>query len=1495
MPQAAHTRNRCRFWSPGAPKETRMGEKRPAQSDHSRVSAQEHRVLEMLFQVIPDILFVLNEEGAVIDYRSMDERNLYVRPEQFLNRPIDEFLPPDAALSTRNNMHQARSSGELTTSVYELPVAEGKRTFESRMRFIPDPGIFIVIIRDISQLKEAEDRYREEQQSLNRRVSELQALYGIMSAASQTDRSFAAILSDCADLIRQSLPDPQLAGVTVTWNDIRVSSPHTVSGSPLCAVSRDLENDGSLTVTIRTADDEADGHLRHPPEEHQALLEGAADSIASFIARKQTLQHLAEREVLLDEVGRQTADAVVVVDPMNADIEQVIQLNIDLFGYSAEDLRRRGLSILVSDRSREELAGLFRDALKAPVSLITHIRTGRGEVRDVRIAASAVPYQGRSLTVTVWRDITAETAAAEQERRHAERLGIYRRLLAEFSRSPEGIRGEVTHFCSSAAETLVREVGFTGVGIWLYENDLQNLRRVAFRESGSASHPEETVRPLSDFPAPLIEERESQFVLLSPEDESSSFLRLRQDSPLLGCDVLYNGQRAGFIIYEIPEGHEVPAYDDVNFCCQAADQISTVLHNSYQIRTAEELARNEAVLKRAQEVSHTGHLFLDVKTGLLSASDEAYYMFGLHPGSQADSRQFLEAVFRDDLPAVQQVVQKALEGIRTSTEFRITDADELRWIEGRAEPQFSDKGAVISVLGIVREVTEQKAAHEALEVYRQHLEDLVSTRTRELERARRAAVSASNAKSAFLSNMSHEIRTPLNAILGYAHLLQQDNLTSRQKQQVRRLFNSAEHLLQLINDVLDLSKIDADALTLSIEDFEPLRLIDHVCDMLSEKAALKNLDLYVDWDPDVPPVLRGDGRRFSQILLNIIGNAVKFTPSGSVTITGTAAFLSPERAELTVRIEDTGIGVQEDKTDLIFNAFEQADSSISRNYGGTGLGLAISRRLAELMGGSIKLESREQEGTTVTIILPYERVRTAAGQNPLELPFQGKHALILGSPDRISSQLETLLAHFGIPVDRTASEEEAAQLLRTSKGALSMVFLPWKGGERDAFSLIERLGAVSDKASRLCYIITAYPSQILQQQQFPDQYRIRVLNRPITATRLRDVLSRISADGPFIHEQADLTEAYRRIFSRGQTIRVLLVEDNPVNRDVALQLLTIVNIAVETAENGRKAVETAARQQFDLVLMDIQMPEMDGYEASVSLRSLPGWEHVPIIAMTALAFTEDRERSLTAGMSGHLSKPVTPLELYRCIAVQLGRETEAESASTEEHEEEGSGRPEITETAVKEKNLNRIPDWLLDSDELDVERGLTYTMNDLDTYLDIIKLFADTHAADGEQLALLVSHSESPAVAALAHKLKGAAAAVGAIKLQAAADKLESAAKRGLTEAAEEAVDAVRFSLEGLITLVRYQLADEPSASSSRDASGEHIRLLDSETDSVAAQLISCLEAHDTEALFLAETYENLLRPYFGSRSRTIYALIENFDFAQALEEVNRAMHRAAY
>jgi len=186
-------------------------------------------------------------------------------------------------------------------------------------------------------------------------------------------------------------------------------------------------------------------------------------------------------------------------------------------------------------------------------------------------------------------------------------------------------------------------------------------------------------------------------------------------------------------------------------------------------------------------------------------------------------------------------------------------------------------------------------------------------------------------------------------------------------------------------------------------------------------------------------------------------------------------------------------------------------------------------------------------------------------------------------------------------------------------------------------------------------------------------------------------------------------------------------------------------------------------------------------------------------------------------------------------------------------------------------------------------------MNDLDTYLDIIKLFADTHAADGEQLALLVSHSESPAVAALAHKLKGAAAAVGAIKLQAAADKLESAAKRGLTEAAEEAVDAVRFSLEGLITLVRYQLADEPSASSSRDASGEHIRLLDSETDSVAAQLISCLEAHDTEALFLAETYENLLRPYFGSRSRTIYALIENFDFAQALEEVNRAMHRAAY
>jgi PAS domain S-box-containing protein len=536
-----------------------------------------------------------------------------------------------------------------------------------------------------------------------------------------------------------------------------------------------------------------------------------------------------------------------------------------------------------------------------------------------------------------------------------------------------------------------------------------------------------------------------------------------------------------------------------------------------QSRLLAELKRQQEFLTRAQAVSQTGHWYLDMAADRLTWSAETYRIFGLPPDTPLTLEDFFAHVHPKDRTTVRQAWRQALAGAPYQIQHRILIDDQVRWVEERAQIEYDAEGQPAAGLGIVQDITEQIETARELEDYRLHLEELVVSRTAALETAKRAAESANQAKSAFLSNMSHEIRTPMNAILGYSHLLRRDPLTPRQSEQLHKLSDAAQHLLQIINDVLDLSKIEADKIQLEHEDFQPARVIDTVCALVTPNMVHKELELDVDL-AGIPQTVCGDSTRFGQIILNLLSNAVKFTESGQIRLQA-RSLAATDALWLRFAVQDTGIGMSEQQLGRLFQAFEQADGSTTRRYGGTGLGLAISKQLTELMGGRIGVHSQLGQGSCFWVEIPF----APAGQRSA------------------TDARSTPMASHPAPSRTPSTQPEPA--LPTLRG------------------------------------------------------------------------------------------------------HVLLVEDNPINQEVIHDLLEALGCTVTLANHGAEAVAQARAQDIDLILMDVQMPVMDGLTAAGEIRRLPGKQQVPILAMTANVFATDRQRALQAGMNDHLSKPIEPERL----------------------------------------------------------------------------------------------------------------------------------------------------------------------------------------------------------------------------------------------------------
>ncbi len=857
-------------------------------------------------------------------------------------------------------------------------------------------------------------------------------------------------------------------------------------------------------------------------------------------------------------------------------------------------------------------------------------------------------------------------------------------------------------------------------------------------------------------------------------------------------------------------------------------------------------------------------IFYKDENGLYLGINRAYEkIFGIEResllGKHVQDLPYLSQRARDRFTADAETVMHGSEAVHRQVVMPHADGQRrhmLFWLQGFRKPD----GAPGGVIGAFVDISDRERVQQ------------------DLLRAKELAEEATVLKSNFLANMSHEIRTPMNAIIGMSHLALRSGLNQRQYDYVSKIQQAGQHLMGVINDILDFSRIEAGKLRIEAHPFVLDQMLTGVVDVVSHKASARGLELICDVAHDVPPNLVGDALRIGQILINYTNNAIKFTERGEVGIVVRVQEERGEQVLLRFEVRDTGIGLTAEQIQRLFQSFQQADTSTTRRYGGTGLGLAISKSLAELMGGEVGVHSQLGQGSTFWLTVPLQR---GAPARPL-LPtpdLRGLRVLVVDDNAHAATVIAEMLQSMSFQVQQVHSGAEALAALQQAAAqeqAFDLVVLDWQMPGMDGLELGRRIGELNLPRLPHRVMVTAFGREdVLRsaQRQGIEEVLIKPVNASVMFDTLMQVLGQVPQDDAV--RAANAPQAYPAM----QGARVLLVEDNELNQQVARELLQEAGVQVDVAIDGQQAVDKATSEPFDLVLMDMQMPVMDGLEATRQLRAVPRLTGLPIVAMTANALEADRKRCLDAGMNDHIAKPIVPALLWETLQRWLS--------------------PNFVSAQAVSAHSNLVdvpPEGLLPPavPTLDITQGLRNALNRPAFYAELLHRFMDSQGKAAERIAQAWKHGDQAQAARDAHTLRGLAGTVGATPLQEAAGRLEDALRSPVALHAEKVhrlIDALRVALDALMQPLsgwHGALADDEHGTvdvgnASRD-----------EVHAAVGELQMLLQRDDPNARSFARQHVALLGRALGPKLAGVQDHIDQFDFEQALPAVSAWLAHAA-
>ena len=681
-----------------------------------------------------------------------------------------------------------------------------------------------------------------------------------------------------------------------------------------------------------------------------------------------------------------------------------------------------------------------------------------------------------------------------------------------------------------------------------------------------------------------------------------------------------------------------------------------------------------------------------------------------------------------------------------NAEIELKANGESQWVEHSSVPLYDDDDNIIGILGSYYDISGIKSVAE------------------EMEKAKETAERANQSKGEFLANMSHEIRTPINAIVGMANLCLKTELTQKQKRYIKVIDSSSQALLGVINDILDFSKIDAGKLTVERIPFDLQDVLTSLADMFAYRAYDKDLEFIINLPANIPTRLIGDPLRLNQVLVNLISNAIKFTEDGEINVAVNLLDNSRDNVLLRISVTDTGIGMDEEQRANLFKAFTQADTSTTRKYGGTGLGLAISRRLILLMGGDIGVTSAAGQGSTfyIEVELPLQTEQDNSHHQYLLQKLKGVRILAIDDNLSTREMLYEMLRSYQVDVKVCRTAEQALQVFQLSvedNNPYQLVLVDWRLPGMDGLEFCQTITErYAEDIRPKMTLATGYYAEELSEKA--KQAGVNdIISKPFTASTLGRSLTSTLVQ----HELPDENDADNNDGIPESILRapILVVEDNEINQQVAREILASHKFKVDIVENGQLAVEAVQNNNYSLVLMDIQMPVMDGLKAARTIRADFNYQQLPILAMTANAMSGDEERSLAAGMQGHIAKPIDEKQLIKAIVKWA-----VTGDYTNNQQQEKVREPKQEEAP---KSPVRIPQVK----GIEFEAALKRLQYNVELYLKLVEQLYETYQGSATKVSDFITRGQHESARRYFHSLKGAAANLGFTHLQSKAADLE--------------------------------------------------------------------------------------------------------------------------